>query len=159
MESTARLGVRAASVFLLAALGTYIVDQGIKELFLAGYEWQSACISLELHLNRGVAFSLFAFLGPWLKWLQSLLIAGMLWFFWTDGWIRRQPFALGILLGAALGNLSDRFVHGAVVDYVYWHCGFDFAVFNYADVMIDLSVAWLLFSAWREHRRKHREEG
>jgi signal peptidase II len=60
---------------------------------------------------------------------------------------------LGVLLGAALGNLADRFFHGAVVDYVYWHCGFDFAVFNYADVMIDLSVAWLLWSAWREHRR------
>ncbi|WP_292658429.1 signal peptidase II [Nitratifractor sp.] len=148
--------MRGAAIFLLAALGTYIVDQGIKELFLAGYEWQSRCISLELHLNRGVAFSLFAFLGPWLKWLQSLLIIAMLGFFWTEGWIRRHPFVLGILLGAALGNLSDRFVHGAVVDYVYWHCGFDFAVFNYADVMIDLSVVWLLLHAWWSHRR-HKE--
>ena len=158
MENVTRLGVRGATVLLLAALGTYIADQGIKELFLAGYEWHSRCLSLELHLNRGVAFSLFSSLGPWLKWLQSLLIVGMLWFFWVEGWIRKHSFILGILLGAALGNLSDRFIHGAVVDYVYWHCGFDFAVFNYADVMIDLSVAWLLFSAWKEHRRDGAKE-
>jgi signal peptidase II len=104
-------------------------------------------------MNRGVAFSLFASLGPWLKWLQAALVAGLAAFFLYEGWVRRHPLALGLLLGAALGNLADRFLHGAVVDYVYWHCGFDFAVFNYADVMIDLSVAWLLWSAWREHRR------
>ncbi|WP_457605562.1 signal peptidase II [Nitratifractor sp.] len=148
--------MRTWTILLLAAVGTYLVDQGIKDLFLAGYEWQSRCISLELHMNRGVAFSLFAFLGPWLKWIQLLLIGGMLWFFLAEGWIRRHPAAIGILLGAAVGNLVDRFVHGAVVDYVYWHCGFDFAVFNYADVMIDLSVAWLLLQAWLKHRRKER---
>jgi len=30
------------------------------------------------------------------------------------------------------------------VDYVAWHCGFDFAVFNFADVMIDVAVGWFL---------------
>jgi len=145
--------VRVWTVFLLAAIGTWWIDQGIKELFLAGYMWQSRCLSLELHLNRGVAFSLFAFLGPWLKWIQTALIGGILLFFIKEGWIRRYPVTVGVLLGAALGNLWDRFIQGAVVDYVYWHCGFDFAVFNYADVMIDLSVAWLLWCIWREHRR------
>jgi signal peptidase II len=146
--------VRSWAVFFLAALGTWWIDQGIKELFLAGYEWQSHCVSLELHMNRGVAFSLFAFLGPWLKWLQLLLIGGLGIFALREGWIRREPFALGILFGAALGNLADRFLHGAVVDYFYWHCGFDFAVFNFADVMIDLGVAWLLWRAWQAHRRE-----
>ena len=145
--------MRVWTVFLLAAIGTWWIDQGIKELFLAGYMWQSRCLSLELHLNRGVAFSLFAFLGPWLKWIQTALIGGILLFFIKEGWIRRYPVTVGVLLGAALGNLWDRFIQGAVVDYVYWHCGFDFAVFNYADVMIDLSVAWLLWCIWREHRR------
>ena len=56
----------------------------------------------------------------------------------------------GILFGAAIGNLYDRFVYGGVVDYVYWHCGFDFAVFNFADVMIDLSVLWLLLISFKK---------
>jgi signal peptidase II len=35
-------------------------------------------------------------------------------------------------------------LHGGVVDYVFWHCGFDFAVFNFADVMIDVAVVLIL---------------
>jgi len=31
-----------------------------------------------------------------------------------------------------------------VVDYVAWHCGFDFAVFNYADIAIDIAIVWIL---------------
>ncbi|MFA4832456.1 signal peptidase II, partial [Helicobacter pylori] len=34
--------------------------------------------------------------------------------------------------------------HGGVVDYVYYHYGFDFAIFNFADVMIDVGVGVLL---------------
>jgi len=146
--------VRRWAIFLLAAAGTWWIDQGIKALFLEGYGWYSRCISLELHLNRGVAFSMFAFLGPWLKWIQTGLIAGMMGYFLYHRWIQKAPLALGVLLGAALGNLTDRFLHGAVVDYVAWHCGFEFAVFNYADVMIDLSIAWLIWLSWREHKRE-----
>ncbi|WP_456431921.1 signal peptidase II [Nitratifractor sp.] len=149
--------MRIAAVFLLAALGTWWIDHGIKELFLDGYQWHSRCISLELHLNRGVAFSLLSFLGPWLKWMQTVLIGGMFAYFVRERWLRLEPFALGVLFGAALGNLWDRFTQGAVVDYVYWHCGFDFAVFNYADVMIDCSIAWLLLRAWWRHR--HPQKG
>ncbi len=145
--------MRSWAVFLLAAVGIWWIDHGLKELFLDGYQWQSSCLSLELHLNRGVAFSMFSWLGPWLKWLQLLLIAGLFVFFLREGWIRRHPLVLGLLAGAATGNLADRFLHGAVVDYVYWHCGFDFAVFNFADVMIDLSVVLLLFLGWMEHRK------
>ena len=48
------------------------------------------------------------------------------------------------MLGGAFSNIYDRFVHGGVVDMVFWHCGFDFAVFNFADVMIDIAVVWFL---------------
>ncbi len=144
--------MRSWSIFFLAALGTFIIDQGIKELFLEGYQWQSRCLSLELHLNKGVAFSLFSSLGPWLKWIQLLLISAIMLLFLKDGGVAREPFASGLLIGAALGNLYDRFVHSAVIDYIYWHCGFDFAVFNYADVMIDVSIVWLVWNIWRQHR-------
>ena len=57
---------------------------------------------------------------------------------------------VGILVGAGLSNVYDRFIHEGVVDMVYWHCGFDFAVFNFADVMIDLAVVWLLWINWKQ---------
>ncbi|MBL0720956.1 MAG: lipoprotein signal peptidase, partial [Sulfurovum sp.] len=54
-------------IFFLVAFGTIIIDQNIKSLFVHGYFWDSSCISLEFHINRGVAFSMFSFLGEYLK--------------------------------------------------------------------------------------------
>ncbi len=131
--------------FFLMALGIFFIDRALKELFLQGFFWQSRCITLGYVLNEGVAFSLFSFLGPWLKWILVAIIAAVLAYVVRHGWIAKHPLALGTLFGAALGNLYDRFVYGGVVDYVYWHCGFDFAVFNFADVMIDLAIFWFIY--------------
>jgi signal peptidase II len=136
--------MRGFAVFLLVAVGTFIIDQNIKALFLEGYYRAGECIDLELHFNKGVAFSMFAFVGPYLKWIQTVLIGGILYYVLREGYIRRYAFPVGLLIGGALGNLYDRFVHEGVVDYIAWHCGFDFAVFNYADVAIDLAIAWIL---------------
>lgn len=140
--------IKTAAVFLLVAVGTLIIDQNIKSLFVHGYFWDSNCISLQLHYNKGVAFSMFAFLGPYLKWIQVVLIAGIIGYVFYEGYLKKYAFPLGLLIGAAISNLSDRFVHGGVVDYVAWHCGFDFAVFNYADVMIDIAIVWILLLSY-----------
>ena len=136
--------MRAFSIFFLVFLGTFIVDQNIKSIFIEGYYRAGECIDLELHYNKGVAFSMLAFLGPYLKWMQAFFIAGILFFVFKEGYIRRYAFPIGLLVGGALGNVYDRFVHEAVVDYVAWHCGFNFAVFNFADVAIDISIAWII---------------
>lgn len=136
--------MRAYFVFLLAAIGTFLIDQNIKMLFVEGYYRAGSCIDLVLHYNKGVAFSMLSFVGPYLKWLQSFLIVGILLYVLKEGYLKRYAFPLGLLIGGALGNVYDRFVHGGVVDYVAWHCGFNFAVFNYADVAIDLAIAWIV---------------
>ncbi len=140
--------MRAFFVFLLVALGTFIIDQNIKMLFVEGYYRAGECIDLELHYNKGVAFSMFAFVGPYLKWIQSILIVGIIYFVLKEGYLKRYAFPVGLLVGGALGNVYDRFVHEGVVDYIAWHCGFNFAVFNYADVAIDLAVAWILIMVY-----------
>ncbi|HSR73732.1 MAG TPA: signal peptidase II [Sulfurovum sp.] len=136
--------MRGFAVFFLVLLGTFIIDQNIKSLFIEGYYRAGTCIDLELHYNKGVAFSMFAFLGPYLKWIQALLVLAILFFVYYEGYIKRYAFPVGLLIGGALGNVYDRFVHGGVVDYVAWHCGFEFAVFNFADVAIDAAVVWML---------------
>ena len=136
--------MRATTAFLFVLLGTFIIDQNLKQLFIAGFYHAGSCIDFELHYNNGVAFSMFAFLGDALKWIQVALVLGLAVFFAKEGYLKRYAFPSGLLFGGALGNLYDRFNHGAVVDYVAWHCGFDFAVFNFADVAIDIGVAWLL---------------
>jgi signal peptidase II len=137
--------VRYVTVFLLATIGTIIIDQNIKTIFVeGGYYFEGACINLELHYNRGVAFSMFTFLGDYLKWIQLALIIGIIIFVIYDGYIKKYAFPMGLIVGGAISNLYDRFIHHGVVDYVAWHCGFNFAVFNYADVMIDIGVATIL---------------
>lgn len=139
---------RVVNVFLLVAIGTWIIDQNIKMLFVHGYFWDSECISLELHYNKGVAFSMLTSLGPYLKWIQTVLIIGIIAYIVYEGYLKKYAFPLGLLIGAAISNLYDRFLHGGVVDYVAWHCGFDFAIFNYADVMIDISIVWILLHTY-----------
>jgi len=127
--------------FIFSFLTIFIIDQAIKLLFFNGFEFKSKCISLVLAINKGVAFSMFSFLGIYLKYIQLILIILLGFYFIKEKIIIKHPIVSGILFGAALSNLFDRFIRGGVVDYVYWHCGFNFAIFNFADTMIDLSIA------------------
>jgi len=136
--------MRVFAIFFLVLLGTFIIDQNIKMIFVEGYYRAGECIDLVLHYNKGVAFSMLAFLGPYLKWIQLVLVAVILFVIFKERYVYRYAFPLGLLVGGALGNVYDRFIHEGVVDYVAWHCGFNFAVFNYADVMIDIAVVWIL---------------
>jgi signal peptidase II len=126
--------------FFISFFIIFLIDQAIKILFLNGFVWQSKCISLTLAINKGVAFSMFSFLGENLKYIQLILILFLSFYFVKEKVVFNHPITSGILFGAAVSNLFDRFTRGGVVDYVYWHCGFDFAIFNFADTMIDLSI-------------------
>jgi signal peptidase II len=130
--------------FFLTFFLIFLIDQLVKLAFLNGFEWNSKCISLTLAINKGVAFSMFSFLGGYLKYIQLILIILLFFYFIKEKVIYKHPIISGILLGAAISNLFDRFIRGGVVDYVYWHCGFNFAIFNFADTIIDLSI--LLFA-------------
>ncbi len=136
--------MRAFVVFFIVVLGTFIIDQNIKMLFVEGYYRAGECVDLILHYNRGVAFSMFEFLGDYLKWIQLVLVIIIFIVIFKEGYIKEYTFPIGLLMGGALGNVYDRFIHDGVVDYVAWHCGFNFAIFNFADVAIDLAVVWIL---------------
>jgi len=142
---------------VLDMVGVFIVDQNIKQLFLDGFRCYTECIDLILVFNKGVAFSMLAFLKEWLKWIQlALLIAAVGYTLYLNNRIYSVP--VGILVGAGFSNVFDRFIHGGVVDMVYWHCGFEFAVFNFADVMIDLAVVWLLWINWQMGKKEKKED-
>jgi signal peptidase II len=135
--------LRLSSILLFSLAGVFIIDQNIKMLFVDGFRYYTDCIDLILVYNKGVAFSMFAFLDEYLKYIQLIIVSGVLIYIL---YIKKicYAFPAGLLLGGAFSNIYDRFVHGGVVDMVYWHCGFDFAVFNFADVMIDVAVVWIL---------------
>jgi signal peptidase II len=141
--------LRFSVVLFFSLVGVFIIDQNIKMLFVDGFRYYTDCIDFILVYNKGVAFSMFAFLEEWLKYIQIAIVLGVFGFLF---YIRKLCYALpaGLLLGGAISNIYDRFIHGGVVDMVYWHCGFNFAVFNFADVMIDVAVVWLLILNYKE---------
>ena len=145
---------RILIVFLSALVGVFVIDQNLKALFLDGFRWYGDYFSLILTYNNGVAFSLFAFLEEYLKYLQLLLIVGVgIYLSFEKLFFKDHTLAIGIVAGAALSNVYDRFIHGGVVDYFFWHYGFEFAVFNFADVMINFGVVLILWYSWKGSKK------
>ena len=55
-------------------------------------------------------------------------------------------FALGVILGGALGNFADRLVYGEVTDFLDFHWrGYYWPAFNVADSCITVGMLILLF--------------
>ncbi len=59
---------------------------------------------------------------------------------------RMNAIALGAIAAGALGNLTDRVMHGEVVDFLSVHlwAGFRWPDFNFADAFIVMGVATLI---------------
>ncbi|MFP4332838.1 MAG: signal peptidase II [Campylobacterales bacterium] len=138
-------------LFIAVIFTTIFIDQAIKQIFLGGYEFRGSCFSLILVYNKGVAFSMFESLGVYLKYIQIVFLLGILGYVVLAKDVFKEYYIpIALILGAGVSNVYDRFIHGGVVDYFYWHCGFDFAIFNFADVMIDLGIVLLVIKMFRK---------
>ncbi len=106
--------------------------------------------------NTGVVFGLFPQLGEIFKFLSIVVIVGIVFFQRTlppEDWVTYM--ALGLQIGGALGNLTDRLFRGAVVDFLdvnFWP--FErWAIFNIADSSIVVGVTILIINMlWLEQR-------
>jgi len=131
----------------------FTIDQYIKSLFVDGFEAKGECISLILAYNYGVAFSMFSFLEGNLKYIQiAIMSGGLIYLAFNKDIFSSYYIPAAMLLAGGISNIYDRFIHGGVVDYVYWHCGFDFAIFNLADVLIDIAVVLILYINYKENK-------
>lgn len=145
------LGIKRFVILTTIAFVVFALDQAIKLAFIAGFNFECEAFTLgnaqmynALVYNTGVAFSLFAFLGEWLKFIQVLLLIALFAFTLFGGLLAQHSIAFGLIFGAGASNVFDRFIRDGVVDYVYWHYGFEWAIFNFADVMIDLGVGIII---------------
>lgn len=108
-------------------------------------------LSLDVHHNRGISFSLFEAETETglvvLLSLQAAATAAIVWMVVRSGQrLDRVGFAL--LAGGALGNLVDRVLDGAVTDFLDLHpLGWRLFTFNLADLFITVGVALLAVGA------------
>lgn len=139
---------------LLIASGVLALDQLTKWWILLSVMNPPQLIpimpsfNLVLTWNRGVSFGMFAMgtdMGPWILSVLALAIVGVLLF-----WLRKAdgkliPIAIGLIVGGAIGNVIDRVVHGAVVDFLdlYWG-SYHWPAFNVADSGITVGAILLV---------------
>jgi len=110
-------------------------------------------LDLELSRNSGSAFSLFQGDAAPLMVVAVVLIAGLAIVAWRSATAGRAA-AIGLIMGGALGNLSDRLFrgdHGAVVDFVALHF---WPTFNVADSCITVGCVLVLISFLRSPRNR-----
>lgn len=131
--------------FFLLAIVCFVLDQSIKSNILEGYRHEGEIISIIFVLNKGVAFSMFSFIGEYLKWIQlGLLLIFLYIFLVNDKLLKEYFFPFSLIIGSGFSNLYDRFEYGGVVDCIFWHYQFEFAVFNLADIFINIGVGILI---------------
>lgn len=144
-------------LFLAIFISLFVIDQFIKILFVEGFRVDGECISLVLAYNKGVAFSMFAFLEGNLKYIQiAMMLAGVMYLALNKEVFADYYLPVSILFAGGISNIYDRFNHEGVVDYVYWHCGFDFAIFNLADVLIDIAVIWIIYINYQNEKKREK---
>jgi signal peptidase II len=105
--------------------------------------------------NTGISYGLFASdgdLGRYILLGFKAVAVAVLWGWLSKAENRLTALALGLIIGGALGNATDRLVHGWVVDFVFFHVSganwrFNWYVFNLADVAIVAGVIGLLYES------------
>lgn len=139
--------------FWLAAIGSITIDILTKQAIVRNFQLLQSVplIPNVLHLtyirNTGAAFSLFQG-QDWLRWLSLIVTLALV----TIGMFKPlaniwEQLGLGLILAGAAGNGIDRIFFGSVVDFVDLRL-INFAIFNWADVSIDLGIVCLLIHTY-----------
>ena len=140
-------------VFLLSLAGIIVtLDQWTKgwvrtnlavgEVWMP-LDWLAPYARIVHWQNTGAAFGMFKDFGIVFTFLAVLVAGAILYYFPQvprNDWYLR--IAMGMQLGGALGNLTDRLTVGEVTDFVSLG---NFPVFNVADASISTGVAILAF--------------
>jgi signal peptidase II len=101
-------------------------------------------------MNRGAAFSFLSTADGWQRELFiAIALAASVWIIWL---LRKHAseflfcVALSLILGGAIGNVIDRVLYGAVVDFLDFHLyGYHWPAFNVADSAISCGAVLLVY--------------
>lgn len=124
--------------------------------------------NLTLMYNKGAAFSFLSEAGGWQRIFFVFLSTAIsiFLFFWLkqiskDEKQKHNPLlqiAIALILGGAIGNLIDRAMTGAVVDFIQvYYSTYYFPAFNIADSAISVGAALLILDMLLESKRSKTE--
>lgn len=155
--------MKRMSLWLVLSVVVILLDQLSKQTVLAHIPYGTAIpvtgfFDLVMVYNPGAAFSFLADHSGWQRWFFVALAAVICSWLLTLQWRHREewlyPLAFALVIGGALGNVVDRLMYGAVVDFLYFHVGrYGWPAFNLADSSICLGVGLMIVAQLRESRR------
>lgn len=143
----------------LTAVAVLAIDQAVKVAVRASLdpgderEVIGTFLQLTYVRNTGVAFGQFSGSGFVVALLVAAAVAGLLWYFFTHLATPLIWLPAGMVVGGAIGNLTDRIGEGAVTDYVkfpHW------PAFNVADAAITVGVVLMVLLAELDSRRRRK---
>lgn len=110
-------------------------------------------LNFQLTYNPGIAFSFFPATETWQRYLligMGIAFTLLLLHSFNKNQRAHYPknFSLGLslMIGGALGNLTDRIMHSHVIDFIDFHINhWHFANFNLADSAIVIGCSLLVF--------------
>ena len=120
------------------------------------FPWLAGVVRVVYWNNTGAAFGLFPSGGLVFTVVAIIVSVAILYYYprLPRGYFPLR-LALGLQLGGAIGNLTDRLLHGTVIDFI--SVG-SFPVFNLADSSISIGVAILIVTMWIDERRNKAAE-
>jgi signal peptidase II len=153
---------------VIAVAAVVALDQASKVLALRALdpgrpvELIDGVFRLTLTSNDGGAFGLFQGFGGMIAALSAVISAGIIGLLLWGPPHRHGAMTWGLIgiAGGALGNLTDRLTHGAVIDFLEFRWqNFSWPVFNLADTAIVIGTGLVLFALLtREHHGAHEIE-
>lgn len=138
------------TVFLLDQLSKYYVVHMLHLDKVRAIDVYPPFLNLRMAWNYGINFGLFSGDNSSTRWILialALIICVVVLY-----WVTREPggrwqnIAAGLLIGGALGNVIDRFLYGAVADFLNMSCcGLNNPFsFNVADIAVFLGAVGLI---------------
>ena len=151
--------------FILIAVVSIVLDQITKILIVSNIALYHSIpaegiIRLTHIVNTGSAFGLFQNQTTSLIMASVVGIFAIVFYYTTMSKTRSFRWAMGLLLGGAIGNLIDRVIRGKVIDFVdveLWP-GFHFPAFNVADASINIRFFMILFLVLKSQIGKNRDD-
>ena len=145
--------------WLILATLIVIIDQVTKyfvmQHFVVNETWfVNTYFNLVRVHNTGAAFSFLADAGGWQRiFFISISLIAVGWILWLMHHYPKQLlfcFALGMVLGGAIGNLIDRIIFASVVDFIQVHYeAYFFPAFNMADSAITGGAGLLIWNGFK----------
>lgn len=146
------------NIFIITSF-SLLIDQ-ISKYIVGYYEFNFSLIRNFLSFiytkNEGIAFSMFAG-KKILIILSSVVLLLILFSFLKKDYLSKNKdnilldIGYGILFGGILGNLIDRIIRGAVVDFISLKLfNYYFPIFNLADLFITCGVIILLINNFKK---------